>query len=181
MALLLGISCILPFSFNSTQAVDISVRNNNKLPPPELVIQEGEEWIPDAVDPFSIVPYGSDDECRHGGAVPSGYRYIGAVCGNTNADVIWVDLFSLGVSSKIPNKISLIISIAGIIADAITVGDKLQGPYIKWQYIYDEGGLDPNMYWYHTVYQFATVNGYPVGDACYATYSPQKPGDPLQD
>lgn len=43
-------------------------------------------------------------------------------------------------------------------------------------------GPDPNMYWFHTIYDCATMNGEYVGTACYATYSPRKPtSDRFQD
>lgn len=64
----------------------------NRTPPPELIIGEGEVWVPDAIDPRLIQTRGSDDECRHGGGSPDNYRYIGAVRGNTTADVRWVSV-----------------------------------------------------------------------------------------
>lgn len=149
-------------------------------PPPELVIGEGEEWIPGAIDPFSISTYGEDDECRHHGQ-PSNYRYIGAVRGHTDVDILAVNLFTGVISLGIGNLALNIVSLALQTLYSISPGDELEGPYIKYQYIYNNGSLDPNMYWYHTFYQFETQDGDLVGNGCLATYSPEKPGDPFQD
>jgi len=148
-------------------------------PPPELIILDGEEWIPDAVDPFAITMYGSEDECKHGGGKPENYRYIGAVRGSTSADTIAVNLFTDIISLFLPKPFNIALTFIGF-AENIVPNDQLEGEYIKHQFIYNFGP-DPNMYWYHYHFEFATKNGKPVGDACYATYSPKKPGDPYQD
>ena len=58
--------------------------------------------------------------------------------------------------------------------------DAIGGDYVRYQYIY-EIGPDPNMYWEHTFFQMATVNGQEVGSACYATFSPKKEPGQFQD
>lgn len=153
-------------------------------PPPELIILEGEEWIPDAVDPSTISTYGVDDDCRHNGAVPKNYRYIGAVRGNTSADVHATNAFTGVVGLLVGGPFGKLLSIFSVASEIISIifpGDKLEGNYIKYQYIYNFGP-DPNMYWFHTFYSFATKNGEPVGSTCEATYSPKKsPSDFFQD
>lgn len=149
-------------------------------PPPELIILEGEEWIPGAVDPRLISTYGSDDDCRHNGATPSNYRYIGAVRGNTTADTVAVNVFTGVISVFVPGAFGITFDIVSAVSDIFS-GDKLEGDYIKYQYIYDFGP-DSNMYWFHTFFSFATQGGKPVGSQCYATYSPKKStDDPFQD
>lgn len=148
-------------------------------PPPELIILEGEEWVPDAVDPLSISTYGYDDDCRHNGASPPKYRYIGAVRGNTQYDVFAVDILKAVISVSVPGT-QIVLDIISALEN-IFPGDELEGDYYRYQYIY-EVGPDPNLYWFHTVYSCATKNGEYVGTACYATYSPKKPvSDPFQD
>lgn len=149
-------------------------------PPPELIIGEGEVWIPGAIDPNLISLYGEDDECRHHGQ-PSNYRYIGAVYGNTDLDVLAVNLLEEVITFFVPESkfaftllttIERLATILGLVDN-----DKLTGDYMKWQYIYNFGP-DPNMYWFHTFYY--TPN-YELALGCEATYSPKKPGDPFQD
>lgn len=160
-----------------------TAENEKLTPPPELIIEEGERWIPDAVDPFSVSTYGSDAECGHNGH-PDNYRYLGAVEGNTEADAQAVDLVTKVVTLGVPKPFKIVVKLAFKAIDVlekITEGDKLQGNYIKYQYIYNFG-LDPNMYWFHTVYEFETEDQIEVGNACYATYSPKKStSDPFQD
>ena len=148
-------------------------------PPPELIIEEGEEWLPNVPDPF-IATRGMDDDCRHNSGHPQNYRYIGAVKGSTQADTLAVDIVLNIITLALPRLIGDTISIA-FANNKVTVGDKLEGEYIKYQYIYDVGP-DPNMYWFHYWFSFATRNGEPVGNQCYATYSPKKStSDPYQD
>lgn len=150
-------------------------------PPPELVIGEGEEWIPGAVDPRLYMPMGDEDECGHYNG-PSNYRYLGAVRGNTTADVEAIKLALDFVLLAVPKPFDTIIDITcdSLIDYELEEGDSVQGDYVKYQYIYNVGP-DPNMYWYHTFFAFATVHDQPIGETCYATYSPEKPGDPFQD
>lgn len=148
-------------------------------PPPDLIILEGETWIPDAVDPRTIAPHGGDDECRHGLYPPEDYVFIGAVRGNTTADTTAVDMFT-GVIGLFVPAFGVAIAVVGIIED-IFPGDKLEGDYIKLQYKH-YFGPDPNLYWFHTHFDFATQRGVPVGPACYATFSPKKStNNPFQD
>lgn len=166
-----------------TGAVDVnssgSPSDDRISPPPELVILEGEEWIPDAVDPFSITLYGSEDECKHGGGKPVNYRYIGAVRGSTSADTRSVNIATGIISLFLPTPFNVALTLIGI-ASNVMPNDQLEGEYIKHQFVYNVGP-DPNMYWFHYHFDFATRNGKPVGETCYATYSPKKPGDPYQD
>lgn len=147
-------------------------------PPPELIIGEGEVWIPGAIDPNLISLYGEDDECRHRGE-PSNYRFIGAVQGNTIADAVAVDVFTGIISVFIPAPFGWAFDLISAIS-SIFPGDKLEGDYVKYQYIYNFGP-DPNMYWFHTSFVFKDDNGNHIGGDCYATYSPKKPGDKFQD
>lgn len=162
-------------------SVHATENNSESLtPPPELIILEGEEWIPGAVDPLLTSTYGSDDDCRHNGASPSNYRYIGAVRGNTTADTVAVSVFTGVISVFVPGAFGVTFDVISALSD-IFPGDRLEGDYIKYQYIYNVGP-DPNMYWFHTFFSFATVNGEAVGSQCYATYSPKKTtADPFQD
>ncbi|MEL7655111.1 MAG: hypothetical protein AAGU75_04290, partial [Bacillota bacterium] len=64
---------------NQTPPTDLNIGEaedsaGNRTPPPELIIGEGEVWVPDAVDPCTVLMRGSDDECRHGGGSPANYR-----------------------------------------------------------------------------------------------------------
>lgn len=155
--------------------------NSTKLePPPELIILDGEEWIPNAPEP-SLRTCGVDDDCRHNSGHPANYRYIGAVKGNTTADVKWVDGVVFGVGLALPTPFGTVLSVAVNLSKEIFPGDKLEGNYIRYQYVYNVGP-DPNMYWFHTFYTFATVTGDPAGSQCHATYSPKKStSDPYQD
>ena len=124
-------------------------------PPPELIIGEGEVWIPGAIDPNLISLYGEDDECRHHGQ-PSNYRYLGAVYGSTKLDVAAVSLLELTITFLVPASgiaFSLVTAADNIstILGLVDDSDQLTGDYIKYQYIYNFG-LDPNMYWFHTFY-----------------------------
>lgn len=148
-------------------------------PPPELIIGEGEEWIPGAIDPFSISTYGEDDECKHHGR-PVNYRYIGAVRGNTVVDAIAVDIVSSLVTLWIPSPYNLPLDIYFLVEGALSAGDQIYADYIKYQYIYNSSP-DPNMYWHHTFFDFSAPDDAYFGGDCYATYSPPKPGDPYQD
>lgn len=170
---------LLATSLIVSNAADVS--GGTQEPPPELIILEGEEWIPDAVDPFLISPHGDEDECGHYGHPPK-YRYIGAVKGRTYMDDIIVDTVAEIVTGWIPEPFNTIISLASkafVIFDLLP-SDKLEGDYVRYQYIY-EIGSDPNMYWEHTFFQMATVNGQEVGSACYATFSPKKEPGQFQD
>lgn len=150
------------------------------VPPPELVIGKGEVWIPGAIDPNLIALCGEDDECKHHGQ-PSKYRYIGAVRGNTTADAVAVNVFTGIISVFIPKPFGWAFDIASMLSDVgILPGDKLEGDYIKYQYIYNVGP-DPNMYWFHYFFSFKDKKGNRIGGDCYATYSPTKPGDKFQD
>lgn len=152
-------------------------------PPPELVIEEGEVWVPGSIDPNLISLYGEDDECRHHGQ-PQNYRYIGAVYGKTTYDDLTVNLVtgalsvvvpSLGIPLLIVTNADTILDLLGIVED-----NRLKGSYMKWQYIYNVGP-DPNMYWFHTFYYTNTQAGQQIALGCTATYSPPKPGDRFQD
>lgn len=115
---------LLATSLIVSNAADVS--GGTQEPPPELIILEGEEWIP---EPFNTI---------------------------------------ISLASK-----------AFVIFDLLP-SDKLEGDYVRYQYIY-EIGPDPNMYWEHTFFQMATVNGQEVGSACYATFSPKKEPGQFQD
>lgn len=165
----------------SSSVIFCSAADNSEslTPPPELIILEGEEWIPDAVDPLLMTTYGSDDDCRHNGASPANYRYIGAVRGSTQADILAVDGLVLTISLLLPQPYGSILSVVSYIANLLP-SDELEGEYIRHQYMYNVGP-DPNMYWFHTYYAFATQNGKPVGSACHATFSPKQVQGPFQD
>lgn len=152
--------------------------SENQTPPPELIIGEGEVWVPGAVDPLLLAPYGTGDSCSHDG-YPSNYRYLGAVKGSTKADVQSVSLTTKIISVFVPAPFKYALKIANVLVK-VSAEEEIQGEYIKYQYIYDFGP-DSNMYWFHTVFEFATLKGVDIGEACYATYSPKKPGDPYQD
>lgn len=171
----LFLSVVLPVRASDAPSTELT-------PPPELIIEEGEEWLPNVPDPF-IATRGMDDDCRHNSGHPQNYRYIGAVRGSTTADAQAVNfvtqIVTLGIS--FPWSLLLDFSFDAMQTYDLEVGDKLQGNYIKYQYIYN-AGPDPNMYWDHYWYSFATKNGKPVGNQCYATYSPKKStSDPYQD
>lgn len=102
-------------------------------PPPELIILEGEEWVPNAVDPLSISVHGYDDDCRHNGASPSNYRYIGAVRGSTELDVLAVDILTKVISVCVPESAIAFDILSAI--QKIFPGDRLEGDYYKYQYI----------------------------------------------
>lgn len=177
---LFSISLVLALFLSATVPVYATEDKSSELtPPPELIILEGEEWIPNAPDP-SLKTRGVDDDCRHNSGHPANYRYIGAVKGSTSADVKAVNLFLSLITVKLPAQIGVVLD---LFTDTVELmpGDELHGEYIKYQYIYNVGP-DPNMYWFHSFFQFATKNGKPVGNQCYATYSPKKStSDPYQD
>ena len=177
-----GISFILCISMVCSCIIVANAEETEKealTPPPELIIEEGETWVPDAVDPFSMSPYGDEDDCgQYGG--PSNYRFIGAVKGSTQADVKAVHAVEKIIQCYIPKPFDWMFKIVCKVAEKLLPGNKLEGDYMKYQYIYNVGP-DPNMYWFHYFFEFATVDGEAVGNACYGTYSPKKPGDHFQD
>lgn len=172
LAMALFLSVALPVKAAEEPSTELT-------PPPELIILEGEEWLPNEPDPL-IPTRGMDDDCRHNSGHPKNYRYIGAVKGSTQADTLAVDIVLNIITLGLPRILSDTITIISA-GNKVTVGDKLEGEYIKYQYIYNVGP-DPNMYWFHYWFSFATRNGEPVGNQCYATYSPKKDAsDPYQD
>lgn len=150
-------------------------------PPPGLVLQKGEVWVPGAINPNSISLLGEDDECKHHGQ-PKNYRYIGAVKGNTSFDVTAIDILTgtIFFFAPAPFNIALVAASVYDLATSLTKGDTLQGSYMKWQYIYNVGP-DPNMYWFHTFFYATTDRNAKLALGCQATYSPPKPGDQYQD
>ena len=94
LAMALFLSVALPVKAAEEPSTELT-------PPPELIILEGEEWLPNEPDPL-IPTRGMDDDCRHNSGHPKNYRYIGAVKGSTQADTLAVDLFLNVITLGLP-------------------------------------------------------------------------------
>ena len=149
------------------------------VPHPNLVNEEGEEWIPGAIDLLSISTYGDEDECGHYTA-PENYYYIGAIKGSTTVDVEVMDAIINLILFFVPHTIKVPFLNTTMLTEDIMLVDGFKGDYTKYQYMYGTYP-DPELYWNHKFYVIKSDDGTGevVGNACVRTFIPKQHSGPF--
>ncbi len=153
--------------------------SDDLTPPPGLIIGPGEEWIPGAIDPLLISPFGADDECGHYNVAPEGYIYIGTVKGSDKMLVTLINTATGLLTLKLGSHVSFLICTATDTLLNLAIGDKIDADYYKAQYSTSYG--DTNLYWFHYLYTFYDNDGVGIANECYRTFSPKQEKGPFQD
>ena len=138
----LTLICSISMSMGITSAIAQETPDNNVLPD-GIILLEGETWIPAS----EITSYEAENhDCGVSGHVaPAGYRYAGAINGNTHFEKKMLNGM-LGAIAAIPGMkaITFIIKAGSWIAEYIEDSD-IDGEYYKYQW------TSGSSFWTHVV------------------------------